>query len=76
MFGPERAEVKAIAGSFSEATPLTGEVELGIKNAMVDLLGYPHRQETAWSQWLLVPPTELRKILARWKSSTVRSPFS
>lgn len=67
LFGLERAEVDAIANTFSDTTPLTGDVALAVNNAMANLLGYPHRQEAAWSQWLSVTPGELQAAMHRWR---------
>ena len=62
LFGLERSEVESIADSFSAATPVARDVALAINNAMVNLLGYPHGQESAWGQWLSVTPAELQAI--------------
>ncbi len=69
LFGLDRAEVESIAASFGPATPLSGDVALALNNAMGNLLGYPHRQEAAWSQWLSVTPIELQVIFLRWRAS-------
>ena len=67
LFGLDRIEVESIADSFSSATLLTGDVALALNNAMGNLLGYPHGQEAAWSQWLSVTPAELQVIFSRWR---------
>lgn len=69
LFGLERADVESIADSFSGSTPVTGDVALALNNAMNNLLGYPHGQETAWAQWLSVKPTELQAIYSQWLAS-------
>jgi len=69
LFGLDRAGVESIADSFSSATPITGDIALALNNAMGNLLGYPHGQEAAWSQWLSVTPTELQVIFAQWRAS-------
>ena len=68
LFGLERSEVAPIADSFSASTPLTGDVALALNNAMGNLLCYPHGQESAWSQWLSVTPSELQVIFSRWRA--------
>ena len=69
LFGLERSEVESIASSFTPATPIIGDVSLAINNAMGNLLGYPHGQEAAWSQWMSVTPAQLQAIFTRWRAS-------
>jgi hypothetical protein len=69
LFGLDRGQVESIADSFSPTTPLSGDVTLALNNAIVNLLGYPHGQEAAWSQWLSVTPVELQVIFSRWRAS-------
>ena len=73
LFGLGRIEVESIADSFSPTTPLTGDVALALNGAMGNLLGYPHDQEVAWSQWLSVTPTELQVIFSRWRASGIEA---
>ena len=73
LFGLDRAEVDSIANAFSLATPLSGDVALALHNSMGNLLGYPHGQEAAWSQWLSVTPAELRTIFSRWQASSIEA---
>src|SRR5690348_2074237 len=70
LFGLDRSEVVRIAEAFSSATPLTGNVSLAVSNAVANLLGYPHGQEFAWSQWLSVTPGELGAAYQRWQASS------
>jgi hypothetical protein len=69
LFGLDREQVESIADSFSPTTLHSGDVALALNNAMGNLLGYPHRQEAAWSQWLSVTPAELQVIFSRWRAS-------
>ena len=69
LFGLQRNEVAAIADSFSLTTALEGEVALALNNAMGNLLGYPHGQESAWREWLSVSPEQLQVIFAKWQAS-------
>ena len=69
LFGLQRADVAAIAESFSPATALTGDVALALNNAMGNLLGYPHGHEADWHEWLSVPPEQLQVIFSKWRAS-------
>ncbi|MGN6729684.1 MAG: hypothetical protein ACTHJG_07620 [Rhodanobacteraceae bacterium] len=68
LFGLERSEVARISEAFSSDTPLTGNISLAVANAVVNLLGYAHGQELAWSQWLSVTPSELEAAYQRWRA--------
>jgi len=69
LFGLQRSEVRAIADSFSPETELTGDVALALNNAVGNLLGYPHGQESDWYDWLSVTPGELQGIFSKWRAS-------
>ena len=69
LFGLDRAGVESVADTFSPSTPLAGDVALALNNAMVNLLGYPHQQESVWAQWISVSPTELQAVFSKWKAS-------
>ena len=69
LFGLQRTDVAAIADSFLPATALTGDVALALNNAIGNLLGYPHGQESAWHEWLSVTPEQLQVIFSKWQAS-------
>ena len=70
LFGLQRAEVEAIADEFSPSTPIAGDVALALHNAVNHLLGYPHKQDAAWHQWLTVSPSELKAIYDKVEGSS------
>lgn len=67
LFGLERAVVASLALTFSDATPLDGDVALAIANGLGNLLGYPHGCGAEWSQWISITPAELSAVLARFR---------
>lgn len=69
LFSLGRAEVEHIAKTFSSTTPITGNVLLAVNNALTNLLGYPHGQETSWAQWLSVTPDQLEVVFQRWQAA-------
>ena len=73
LIGFERHDVEAAATSFSPSTPLTGDLALMLNNCINNLLGYPHGQDSVWSQWLSVTPRELEAIFARWQSADIEA---
>lgn len=46
-----------------------GQVEVAVNNAMNNLLGYPHRFDHVWSDWLSVSRSELEEIFRRWRAA-------
>jgi len=68
LIGFDRSDVEAAAESFSPSTPVTGELALMLNNCMANLLGYPHGQDSTWSQWLSVTPRELEAIFSQWRA--------
>lgn len=59
-----------IADSWPEVDLGNRDVQLAINNAMNSLLGYPHRCETEWPQYISVPAAEVARVLDRWRSIT------
>jgi hypothetical protein len=59
LFGLERAEVRAIAAAAPQIDDSHEDTALAIHNALGNLLGYPHDQETAWSQFISVSHGEV-----------------
>ena len=63
LLGFERAEILAIADSFTAATPIRGEVLRALNSSLVNLLGYPHGKDSVWRQWLSFSPDQLQAVL-------------
>jgi hypothetical protein len=49
------------------------DVQLAINNAMNNLLGYPHRCEPAWPQYISVPPAEVARVLDKWRRAKAQT---
>jgi hypothetical protein len=71
LIGFDRAAVAAAAASFPPAIPVSGDLALMLNNCMNNLLGYPHGEDSAWSQWLSVTPRELGLVFSQWLASGV-----
>ena len=69
LFGFDRTEIESFAQSLRPSTPLVGEVARAIQVSMANLLGYPHKQDAVWSQWISANPEELRLIFGRLQDS-------
>src|SRR4051812_12407265 len=62
LFGLHRHEVAQIVAAIPVIDDADESVSLAINNAFANLLGYPHRQPAAWSQFISVPPAEVGRI--------------
>jgi hypothetical protein len=67
LFGLERAQVRGIAATASRIDDSRNDAALAINNALANLLGYPHHQESAWPQFISVPEDEVRRIFTKWR---------
>ncbi len=69
LFGVERGRVKEVL----KACPNVGEedevVSLVLNNALNHLLGYPHKCEYIWSDYISVPSGEVARIFQKWRGS-------
>jgi PAS domain-containing protein len=74
IFGLDRDEVARIGKEWPDRCE--GEdVELAVNNAMNNLLGYPHRCDHVWSDYISVSPRELRDIYRRWRARSRTGPL-
>jgi hypothetical protein len=66
LFGLERHEVAAVLASW----PRTDDPEvrdLAVNNALNNLLGYPHKKMSVWSDYISVSPAEVAAVFRRWR---------
>jgi len=68
LFGFEREEFRRLASEFNETSTVSDRQLIAISNACNNLLGYPHRKESVWSQWLDASPEELAAAYSRLKA--------
>src|SRR5205823_5246464 len=67
LFGLERAQVRAIAAAAPQIDDSHEDTELAIHNAMGQLLGYPHQQESAWSGYISASHQEVSRVFDKWR---------
>ena len=75
LFGLTRNEVRAVADAWPNVELNSADVSLAVNNALNNLLGYPHRQESVWSQWLSISSSELDELFCRLRRSPAESYF-
>jgi len=75
LFGLEHAEVADIAFGVPPLDDSREQVRLAINNALNMLTGYPHKRFDIWSNFISVPPTEVRELLKKWKGPKTLLPF-
>lgn len=65
LFGLTRDEVRAVANAWPAIDLTNSNVVVAVSNALNNLLGYPHGQDSAWSNWISVEPREPDELLGR-----------
>ena len=65
LFGLPQSEVRAVADAWPDVELTNADVALAINNSLANLAGYPHGQDSQWSQWISVERTELDRLLRR-----------
>lgn len=67
LFGLQRREVAQILTALPHIDESEERVSLAINNALANLLGYPHGETAAWSQFISASPAEVERIFGRWR---------
>lgn len=75
LFGLERSEIRAIADAWPEFAASREVVTMAVNNSLNSLLGYPHRSEGVWSQWISVGPQQLNELFNRLRGRRDESFF-
>jgi hypothetical protein len=75
LFGLKRETVRAIAESWPRPVGPADDVDLAVHNSLNNLLGYPHHQEAAWSQWISVDRSHLDDLFSRLRHGPGKSPL-
>jgi hypothetical protein len=65
LFGLGGGEVRAIVDAWPKPTASAEKVGIALNNSLGNLLGYPHHQDAAWSQWLPVDRDQLNELFVR-----------
>ncbi|HEY7403238.1 MAG TPA: hypothetical protein VIB39_06935 [Candidatus Angelobacter sp.] len=75
LFGLTRDQLKVIFSSWPNLDEADESVVLAINNSFNNLLGYPHRREDVWSEFVPVSAQELHKIFVKWKGRNIEKYF-
>ena len=70
IFGIEQEEVEKVLESWPDVDEDDQVVALALNNAMNNLLGYPHRCEDVWGEYISVPPREVGRIFQKWRNAS------
>ena len=62
LFGLERQEVRNIAERWPLPIVDPQVVTVAVNNAFNNLLGYPHRKDDVWSEWISVDRPALNEL--------------
>jgi hypothetical protein len=69
LFGLTRSEVRAVADAWPNVRLTSADVALAVNNSLNNLLGYPHGQDSVWSQWISAERPQLDELLSRLRGS-------
>jgi hypothetical protein len=70
LFGLARSEVRAVADAWPNVDLMDANVALAVNNSLNNLVGYPHGQDSVWSQWISVDRPKLASVAERCKGTT------
>src|ERR1700746_3012128 len=62
LFGLTRSEVRAVADAWPNVRLTSADVALAVNNSLNNLLGYPHGQDSVWSQWISAERPQLDEL--------------
>lgn len=65
LFGVEKSIVESTREAWPKVDLLNEEVGAAVIGSLNNLLGYPHGMKNEWSQYISVPPEDVKKILNR-----------
>lgn len=68
LFGLTRNEVKTIISEFPNIDDSDKLTKRAINNSFNNLIGFPHRKEKVWDEYISVSPAELERIFKKWKA--------
>jgi len=69
LFGVTRQELRDIAARWPAVDDVGDrQVARAIHESMNNLLGYPHREEEAWDEYLEVTRGVVRRVFRKWRN--------
>lgn len=71
LMGLTRSEMRAVLERWPDDDP-DHHRDQAVNNALVNLLGYPHREWDAWREFSDATPEDLARVYARWCAETGR----
>ena len=69
LFGLTRREVEQIVENWAIVDKDSSQAVLAINNSLNNLLGYPHKCDREWDDFISVDRKELRTIYSKWKGT-------
>lgn len=75
LFGLTRKEMRSVADAWPNVDLDSLDVALAVNQAFNNLLGYPHRKDAVWSQWISVDRSQLNQLLSRLRNASSESYF-
>jgi hypothetical protein len=75
LFGLYREEVRRIADEWPLPILAVEDVTMAVNNAFNMLLGYPHRKDEIWPEWISVDRAALNELFNRLRGRRNESHF-
>lgn len=75
LFGIEFADLQAVANAWPDVDDSDDCTFAAINGSLNNLLGYPHGKMARWSTYISSPPSEVSRILSKWRGQVIGNYF-
>ena len=75
LFGLERDEVAEVLSRWPDVDDAREIDRVAINNSLNNLLGYPHKCERQWPEFIDAPPAKVADVFAKWRGDSPGSYF-
>lgn len=72
LFGRERQEVAAVLARWPDVDDSRRDDLVAVNNSMNNLLGYPHKCEDRWSEFIDASWDEVKRVFLKWRGEAPR----
>jgi hypothetical protein len=63
IMGVDRETVRKVGQDWPERTVPQVDFQCAVQNALNNLIGYPHKLDDVWSEYISASPTQVRALL-------------
>jgi hypothetical protein len=69
LFGLQRQQVAAVLVQWPDVDDTDEVVQVAINNSMNNLIGYPHRKEREWPDFIAASRREIKSVFSKWRGA-------